>query len=243
MTDQKTVFRSPRGEFLFPYLVTPDTKYNADGEFSVRLALEGDEAEEFKALIDAEVQEHLKQVRVDKKKKNIKQAPLPYQPEMRTVIDEDGEEVEEETGRTLFVFKHPAILRRKQDDEVITQSIRIFDAQNQMITGEEKEQLQIGNGTVGRIGFKFRVYPQPGGEVPAIGAGITLRLVQVKILKLVEWEAGSLFGDEDDDFLEEEGDGFSIGDMKKGGGDRGKKQNAHKADQDETEDDGSDESF
>lgn len=169
-----------QGEAVFPHLNKPDTKFNADGEFSVKLALAEEDAAPLRATIDGLMQQALKDAETDiretaktkagadRKVAELKLASAPYKPE----LDRD---TEEETGRTLFNFKRMAIFRRASDGEVFKFTVDLFDAKRTALP----KDVHVGFGSTIRVAYMARPFFKA-----AVGAGVSLRLEAVQVLEL-----------------------------------------------------------
>lgn len=183
--------RNPRfvtetGIAIFPYLVEPDTEYNADGEYKVKLRLSPD-AEvfdnkrkslgSFQVFLDDLLEQAVEKAKQENKGR-IKEADAPY------TIDEDN-------GDLLVNFKLKAS-GTTRDGKEFTQAPALFDAKGKPFEGEE-----IWGGS--RIKVSFEAVPF---YTKLIGAGITLRL---KAAQIIELRQGGGASAENYGFGEEEG--------------------------------------
>lgn len=188
-------FVSPKGRFVYPWLTTPDTKFDADGVYRLKLAVPATEAAGLVDMLSEKQQNHLK----TNKAKVRKEGSCPW-------------ELDEETNEYLFSFKMKAVVTPKNSDP-FTQRPAIFDA-----SGQPCRDLKIGGGTVGKVSFEIIPYANK-----MIGAGLSLRLKAVQIIDLVEYgqqDADSYgFGEEEgftsdsqtSDFEKEEAEGADEG--------------------------------
>lgn len=192
---------SPKGTLVFPRLVTPDTKFKVEGQFSTKLRLEGPEAVAFRTMIDTEhknafAEEKAKLMEgAGQAKARAKQLTLgkpPYDPE----VDEDGNE----TGALIFKFSRNASGVSKRTGKKWTATIRLFDAAGNPVSG-----IEPFGGTVARVGFYFQAYLVPASNQ----AGVSLKLDAVKIIDLVQRGERSA----DDYGFGEEEEGFSASDV------------------------------
>lgn len=188
----KAKTRAPRfvteiGTAIYPYLIEPDTEYNADGEYKVKLRLSPDAKvydEKRKALadiqvfIDEKMEASLEKAQQENKGK-IKEADAPY------TIDED-------TGDILVNFKLKA-KGQTRDGKEFEQRPALFDAKGKPFDGES-----VWGGS--RIKVSFEVVPF---YTKLIGAGVTLRLKAVQIIELKAGGSGASAGSYG--FGEEEG--------------------------------------
>lgn len=180
---------SPKGTLIYPTLIKPDTKYDADGTYKTKLKVPAAEAQAFIELIEKAQQEELERqitaAEAEKKGsgKRVKEASLPF------------EEVEE-NGRdyVVFSFKSKATFKDKKTQETVARKVALFDAKGKGLTGD----LKIGTGTEARVSCFISPW-----FTKLLGAGVTLQIRGVKILKLVEFSGGGgnagSFGFDDDD--------------------------------------------
>jgi hypothetical protein len=185
--------RNPRyvsdtGIAIFPYLIEPDTEYNADGEYKVKLRLSPD-AELYdnkrkslgsiQEFLDEMLEKSVEKAKQDNPKvKKIKEADAPY------TFDDDN-------GDLLVNFKLKAS-GTTRDGKPFTQAPALFDAKGKPFDGEE-----IWGGS--KIKVSFEVVPF---YTKLIGAGITLRL---KAAQIIELRQGGGASAENYGFGEEEG--------------------------------------
>lgn len=189
---KKTRYVSPKGVAVWPKLNEPDTKFKAEGEYTVKLAydpadpavqalikkLEKQRDEEFAAFLSEN----------PKKKKTATAAPV-----FTEEVDEEGEE----TGRILMTFKMRASGKSKKTGKSFTMKPDIFDAHKSQL----KNPPQIGSGSELRVSFE----PSGWFVESAKAFHLSLRMSAVQIIELVE------FGVRDADAygFDEEEDGFA----------------------------------
>lgn len=178
---------SPKGVAVFPHLNTPDFKFKKEtGEYRVKLKLDGEAAEKFKAFIDETLAGAIPKLVEEKKKslakkpalaakvtaENLEMGAKPYSPD----LDKEGNE----TGATVFNFKRAAKITYtpKGAQAPVTKEIKpdIFDAKGVMMKG--KLPLIFG-GSVMKVNYDVLPY-----VTPVAGAGITLRMNAVQIIEL-----------------------------------------------------------
>lgn len=180
---------TPVGVASYPYLNKPDTKYNADGEFKVSLALGGEETEALRAQIDemtaeygekvkAELQEKLAAAKTGAEKAKIKKAiegltiNLPYSES----VDDDGEP----DGGYILKFKSKAQFKDKKTGKAIKRTIRLFDAKKKSTT------VAVFSGSQIKVAYELSPY-----FVSGTGAyGVSLRLNAVQIIELSQGSGG-----------------------------------------------------
>lgn len=177
------IHRSPRGVLVYPWVNKPDTKFNADGEFRTKLRLpESDAAtKEFIALLDLAHIDAVQQIKEELKAKgkpvkSLKIADKPYKAE----LNDD----EEETGNIVISFKQKAKGKNKKTGEEYTRTVKLYDAKGQEL------KKNVYGGSEGKVGFHIVPF-----YTAQVGAGISLRLLAVQVLKLVEGGGGASFDD------------------------------------------------
>lgn len=190
MTEKKA--RNPRyvtqvGVAIYPHLVEPDTKFNAEGEYKVKLRLspdsvitdaKGKRVADVQSFIDEMMAKALEKAQQENKGK-IKEADAPY-------------EIDEDTGDVLVNFKLKAT-GKTRDGKEFTQKPALFDAK-----GKPAEVKGVWGGS--KIKVSFEVVPF---YTKLIGAGVSLRLKAAQIIELI---AGGNGGSADSyGFGEEEG--------------------------------------
>lgn len=190
MTEKKN--RNPRyvtdvGVAIYPHLTKPDTKFNADGEYKVKLRLnpdsmirdvQGREVSDVQTFLDDMMLKAVEKARQENKGR-IKEGDPPYT-------------IDDETGDLLVNFKLKAVVRTKEGS-TFSQKPALFDAKGKPITPES-----IWGGS--KIKVSFEVVPY---YTKIAGAGVTLRLRAVQVLELVTGGSGG--SAESFGFGEEEG--------------------------------------
>lgn len=190
----KKLSTSPKGTLVFPVVsgTKPDTKFKPSGVWKTGLRVKADDpqAVAFMERIDEAMATAVATARAEapspKEEKRVKMcADKPYSME---TDDEDNE-----TGFVIFNFKQNAVVVTKKG-ETINLRPALFDVGGTPMDGKE---TKVGGGTTARLSFEFFEFYQV-----KIGAGVSLRLKGVKIIKLVEWGGGDAsyhgFDDEDD---------------------------------------------
>lgn len=175
---------SPAGELINPVLIDPDTRFDEYGVYKTKLKINGPQAGAFLELIEKVQQEELERQIQDaeaKKKgsgKRVKLADLPVE--------------EDQDGNLIFNFRSKAKVKDQETGQMTDRPVALFDAKGNGLTHDVK----LGTGTVARVScFVAPFY------TALLGAGATLRIRGVKILKLkspiVEGSA-AFFGFDDD---------------------------------------------
>lgn len=152
---------TPKGRAVYPHLSTPDTKFNPDGVYRVKLAVKTAEAEALLKSLDEVLKKGLEQAMKENPKKKIKEANTPWD----TNPDDDSE--------TLLSFKSNA--RIKVKGEMVSIRPALFDAKGKPLA----KGINIGGGSILRVSFE--AVPFYGA---AIGAGVSLRLKAVQVIEL-----------------------------------------------------------
>lgn len=183
-------YTTPAGIASWPKVRTPDTKFNADGTFSVKLLLDPNKDAAFLQKLDDMADAALEAMQREHKKfSKVMTLVAPYAPE----LDKDGNE----TGKVVVNFTSPAIIRNKEKTKEWKMSIAVFDAQLTPLPGDK----DIGGGSTVKVSFESWPYFNAKDKE----AGITRRLIGVQVLELKEWG-----GNRDaSDFGFEAEDGFS----------------------------------
>lgn len=184
MAQDREDYTTPIGVAVYPHLHAPDTKFSngGPGVYTTRVRFTGEAADEIVELLDAQYAQSYEEAvaeMMDKKsikekaaRAKIKEGPEPYKME----LDEDGEE----TGAVVVNFKMKAGGTRK-DGTPWTRKPALFDGQGQPVA----MGLKIGSGSKLRIATDINRY-----YMPAIGAGVSLRLNAVQIIELQTWASG-----------------------------------------------------
>jgi hypothetical protein len=170
---------------VYPHLNKPDTKFNTEGVYRVKLNLPADEAAELVEKIDAAMEhayeEAVNAAETPGKAKRVKRADAPYQ--------------EDEDGSINFNFKLTASGISKKDGTPWEMKPAIFDARGQVIP---HNTVRIGGGSLIRVSFEMNEF-----YTALVGAGVSLRLRGVQVIELVEWGGNAEshgFGDEEEGF-------------------------------------------
>ncbi len=167
---------TPPGKFVWPHLNTPNTRFNEEGVYEVRLQLEEKDPQvaEFLGTLKGIFDHHYDEIC---KEKNKKVKTVSY---YKTNNDDDN--IPE--GYVDLKFKMKASGNNK--GESWTQRPAIFDAEGTpMMEGTEESPEKIGAGTIGKIAFEAHPY-----FVPSIGAGVSLKLRACQILELISYSSG-----------------------------------------------------
>lgn len=203
---KKTFYTSPVGVALYPWINKPDTKYNPEGLFKVKLAVGGDEANTLKAQIDGFVDEAYEEyAKGDEKRpawtpKDRKAWGKQYPYEEET--DEEGAP----TGRILFTFKQNATIHLK-DGTTKDVTIGIRDSEDKAL------DVAIFGGSKLRVMFS----PRQSVLQTSKKVGVRLDFALVQVIELAKGSGSSLgFGAYEGGYVGGEHDGPNYGDTGEG---------------------------
>jgi hypothetical protein len=157
-----------------------DTTYKAEGQFHIKVLLNGSEAEDMQKIVDTAHSEWKKKCQQKSAKKW--QEYMPY----KVSLDEEGME-----EGTEFHFKLKASGTNGRTGETFTQRPVVVGPKNEPILGS----IKVGNGSIGRVAYEVAPYEH------GTSLGVQLRLRMVQVLKLVEYVPS---GNADDVFDVEE---------------------------------------
>lgn len=179
---------SPKGVAVWPKLNEPDTKFDAAGTYTARLAYDAGD-KNTKAFIAK-----LEQYQKERFAEAVKDAPKLKKYKMAPVFTEETDEDGEETGRILVNFKMTASGKSKKTGKAWKRKPTIIDARKVTLANPPN----IGGGSVLRIGF------EPSFAVVASSklCYVSCRMEIVQIIELVEFGAANA---DDYGFGEEEG--------------------------------------
>jgi hypothetical protein len=231
-TRKKIKLITPRGVFQFPKLNKPDTKFKAEGQYTVKSRIAAD-AEGWlvgKSLLSAsEITEALTELRDEfhaevVQKIKAKEIGPKWNPKEREaklaalkvadIFTPETDAAGEETGNILFHAKMIASGVSKKDQKKWTRSPLIFDAKRKKMSPVPA----IFGGTEGKVAAEAMAYFAPGTKEAPPVVGVTFYLEAVQILKLVkagDKSADSFgFGEEEgyEDVADEGGEQFAAGD-------------------------------
>ena len=188
---------TPRGKFIWPHLTTPNTQFDENGVYEVRLQFE---LEPNKSFLDklSHVFDRGYEDLCSTKNKKIK-----IRDYLKTHSDDERNPIPEGHGELKFKMKASGT----NNGESWTQRPALFDSQgNVMNKILEESGDKIGSGSIGKISFQPKFY-----FVASVGAGLTLRLKAAQILKMVTYSGG---GSDISKFGFEKTDGFTIDEPK-----------------------------
>lgn len=158
---------TPSGIAVYPKIEKPDTKFDANGIYSIDLDLDSKDAAELTTkltqIADAAYAAECKA----KGKKALKRSDMPWK--------------ETEDGKVRFKFKLKA--KGGSGEKQWDQKPAIFDAK-----GNPIKDVNVGSGSTVKVAFEAVPY-----FTAMVGHGISLRLRAVQILELRQYIAGDNF--------------------------------------------------
>ena len=173
-------FTSPKGVAVWPRLNSPDIQWKEWGEYGVRLRFKGKDKgtvaflSQLEDLYDAAIEEQ-RALLPENKRSKMKLCDKPW----REAVDDQGKE----TGEIEVNFKMAASYKDKNTGNTIPIRPALFDAKGAAL---DPSKVKIGGGSLLKVNFFTK-----GFYTGAVGAGISLRLNAVQVLKLIEWGGGS----------------------------------------------------
>tara|TARA_Y100001938_G_C8100050_1_gene441020 strand:- start:6957 stop:7547 length:591 start_codon:yes stop_codon:yes gene_type:complete len=171
-----------KGKALWAKVFEPDTKFDANGVYSISVLVPETEAQEMCECLDRIVEERLA---TEVKEKPKLKGSLTTRQGYEKATDQDGNE----TGEIEFKVKLKAKIQGK-DGSTYTQKPIVVDAKR---TPMNKESL-IGNGSTVKVAFEPFAYAMMSTKQ----VGVSLRLKGVQVLELVEFGgANSMFEEEE----------------------------------------------
>jgi len=186
-------FVTPKGTARWAYLTKPDTQFNAEGDYKVTLVLPKDDADT-EALLSKLKPLHNEAVKQAKDAfaKNPKNKNKKFDKKINPFFTDETDDNGDATGNVLINFKRKASGTR-EDGSSWTAKPDLFDVKGVKLD----PSARVFGGSKIKVQFAVKIY-----DSPAFGAGISLMLNGVQVIKLVDGErdAGSYgFGDESDD--------------------------------------------
>lgn len=174
---------TPKGTAKSAFLVKPSKKFKEEGEYSVRLILEKNEANK---KFMAELNNQLKQAVSQQKSAH---------PELsgKVVSKDDMSFGTDEDGNYFISAKQSAIINVKGEKKHITLPIR--DGHREPMN---REGLDISKGSILKLALDVMAYVNPKKLI-----GVSLKLREVMCLKAVAFEYTSAFGEDDEEEFED----------------------------------------
>ena len=161
---------TPTGVARWPYLSNPDTQYSDIGDYKVDLLLPKDKAIPIIKQINTVFLANVAEEESKSKGKEIKKAKPPFFEE----LDDNSNP----TGNIIIRFKCKAKVTNQKTQKTYENKPSLFDAETNLL---DPENVNIGAGSEIRVNAEIIPY-----FTALIGAGVTLRLKGVQVIKLVE---------------------------------------------------------
>lgn len=183
-------FVTPIGTAVFPYIIKPDTRFNAEGLYTVDLSLPNDLAAPFIARLENSLNTFFENELNTVQKKTLAKKPvfkLEYtRPDYPAEATEDerlaikAAHVPEETGNALFRLKMNAKFTKRNGEIVEQQPIVVMADSGERVTSN------VWTGSVIRAKGQIIPYINNAAQV----AGLSLRLKSVQVIDLVTGSGG-----------------------------------------------------
>jgi len=178
MTDYVT----PKGIAVWPKLNTPDTKFNVDGEYTVKLRLGAEESQDLIAKLEG--------IREKYKAEQAKADPKVARYNSADVYEEEVDDQGNLTGYYLFKFKQKARITTKRGD-TLEMKVALYDSNKQPTNANV-----TGGSTIRVAGTVF-----PYAMASSKTVGVSLRPSAVQVIQLAAMGGGadavSMFDKED----------------------------------------------
>lgn len=191
--------------FGFVNITKPDTKYKAEGEFKIRVKIPKEDAqgmyEDLAARAEKKLEETLKRAKTDAKFKASLKGKAPKAADLPFYEDDEGNYVFTFKSKASFVSKKPG-----SEGETINRTIPVWQGSKRL---KADEIPKFGEGSTVKVSYQVADF-----FTAAVGAGVTLRLEAVKLIKAVEYTGGGSnpFGDDEDGEDYQESSQESFGD-------------------------------
>lgn len=174
------------GECSWAKVFEPDTKFVAEGVYSIDIELDEEDVEMVRSKLKPMAQEHFDELAEDKPVLKKQGSIADF---IRERYDEDGETI----GYNIQI-KQKAQVYSKKNDKTYDMNVTVLDGKGNKMDGSQL----VGNGSKVAVIFDPAPYFSAKDKV----VGVTLRgLSHVKVLELVEYAGGS-----DDPLADLEGD-------------------------------------
>lgn len=168
---------TPIGECRYAKLFKPDTKYNAQGIYSVDLVFNKEDVADLINNLNEELTNFIEEKKKQFLASNKGHLVPALEGARREVFKPEYDSQGQPTGRVTLSFKQNA-KRVMPDNSIRDNIVSVYDASNQLITNTD---MIISNGSQLRISYWYFPY-----YVSATGAGIKLGINAVQVVKLAE---------------------------------------------------------
>lgn len=167
-----TTIVTPKGKAVWPKLSQPDTKFNVDGEYTVKLRLTADESQD---LI-----KQLEGLRSEYKAAQAKTEPKVARYDVAPVYEAEEDDNGDLTGFNLFKFKQNAKIKLR-DGSTRDMKVAIYDSNKQPTTTE------VTGGSTIRVAANVFCYAMPSTK----RVGVSLRPTAVQVIELASGFGGN----------------------------------------------------
>lgn len=171
--EEKRFYTTPQGIAFYPHLNMPNTRFKPEGEYSVKLLIRTKDAEDLTRQIDKWIEESLAKAKGNNRKLQLIQTAQPPYQEFIDPQNQCG------TDLVQFSFRINASYKKKNGGEWIV-DVPFFDAEGKAVS---KEETYICGGSILKVAFKPYQFFHP-----SVGAGVSLQLKAVQIIKLNDQE-------------------------------------------------------
>ncbi len=188
-------FFSPKGMSVYPKLITPDTKFKPEGEYSTKLIhkLTQPGVQELIKTIDAALEASLQLM-----EKEIVEQGRKDKRTGKAIVAKQCEDlpyfINEDEGTVTFSYKMKASYQDKKTGATVNKRPNLYDANGTPITNFSK--LNIGGGSELIVNF----YIQPW-NTDKLGAGVKLAMQDVQIVTLKEFTRDPGFQKQEGGFI------------------------------------------
>ena len=165
-------FVTPKGTAVWPKLITPDTKFNPEGEYSVKIRLPvADSQDLIKQLEGLRDEYQTEQAKTDSK-------IVRY--DVASVYEAEEDDNGDLTGFNLFKFKQNAKIKLR-DGSTRDMKVAIYDSNKQPTTTE------VTGGSTIRVAANVFCYAMPSTK----RVGVSLRPSAVQVIELASGFGGN----------------------------------------------------
>lgn len=186
---KKQKMTSPRGVAVYPKLDKPDTKFKAEGVYSIKLRVSQEVADQLVSKLKPILDEYKAGEEFNKVAKKVGKAKVKQLDWYKDVNDDEGNP----TGEVTMTFAAKASGKKKDGSEWKRGPVATFDAKGTPLP----KGTQVWSGSEVKVSFTPMPWINPKGEY-----GVKLGLEAVQVLKLV---SGGARDASDYGFGEEEG--------------------------------------
>lgn len=191
MADKPTVIVTPQATvFGWVNILKADTKYNAAGDYKIKVRIPKDTkglAAQLEKIEEAREKAKAAWLKEPKNKgKRLKEADLPF--------------YEDDEGNIVMSFKSVASWTDAKSGETRYRQIPVFGGAGRI---DPKQVPQFGEGSIVRVAYTISAFANA-----AVGAGASLRIDSVKLIEVKQFSGGGAanhFGDDEDGYVPESG--------------------------------------